>query len=553
MDAALPDKRPRSGLHPLLRQLPGVFALCLLWAAMAEAQTTIDRLGTLETPNARASSDVEGIARALDKELADLQRELVDAASATQRREQDLTTIEESLTSLEEEAEENRRALRETQDRISDLAVALQRISRRPPEAMIAGDMPPLDVVRATLILETLIRDMDQQSAALRDRLATSERIAADIRAGRDRLVRATEALNRDRAALTAMIEEKRALNRQRLEAGTGRLTTLQTLAQSARTIRDLMGGVSAGEGRARRERQALSGLLGLEPPGTTSVPETAPALTLPTEQESPRAQSPQPDKNATAGTKPAGSDPAEDEKPGLPSPDAGSAEITEQAESKPSAPPTPESSNRATPVTDDATPPARAEEPSDNDEAGPSRTAIATPVVPSPAAAPPPAPDDPAEETVASLGGPFVATMPDLPSIRSAKGGLAPPVVGRIVGTFGEVDAVGIKRKGVVLRARARAPVVAPFDGRVLFAGPFRSYGRILVIDHGEGYHSLLAGLGRVDVELGQGLLAGEPVGVTSSPEGGGRPDLYVEIRHNGDPIDPLLWLDLRRNKVNG
>ena len=114
---------------------------------------------------------------------------------------------------------------------------------------------------------------------------------------------------------------------------------------------------------------------------------------------------------------------------------------------------------------------------------------------------------------------------MPDLPSIWSAKGGWRP----RCRTDRRHVWGGGRGRdqtEGRGSAARARAPVVAPFDGRVLFAGPFRSYGRILVIDHGEGYHSFLLAC-RVDVELGQGLLAGEPVGVTSSPEGGGRPDL--------------------------
>ena len=133
----------------------------------------------------------------------------------------------------------------------------------------------------------------------------------------------------------------------------------------------------------------------------------------------------------------------------------------------------------------------------------------------------------------------------------RGAKGRLAPPVAGRVVGRFGEIDGC-IKRKGLFFGPSKRA-------GRrpVRWAGAFRRSLPQLRADSGHrsrrGYHSLLAGLGRVDVDIGQGLLAGEPVGVTSSADGAQRPDLYVEIRHNGDPIDPLPWLDLRRNKVNG
>ena len=242
------------------------------------AQSTIERLRTLETTTPSAEADIRAIARALDEELIAMKRRLVEAATVTQRQEQVLVDIEDSLVELEAEAGLNRRSLGATQDRISDLAVALQRISRRPPEAMIAGDLPPLDVVRATLILETLIRDMDRQSANLRDRLATAERIAADIREGRERLMRATEALNADRATLSAMIEEKRELNRRRVQDGTKPLETLRTLAASARSVRELMSGLALREDNARQERQALIGLM--EPP-SASAPAKAPTSTI--------------------------------------------------------------------------------------------------------------------------------------------------------------------------------------------------------------------------------------------------------------------------------
>ncbi len=64
------------------------------------------------------------------------------------------------------------------------------------------------------------------------------------------------------------------------------------------------------------------------------------------------------------------------------------------------------------------------------------------------------------------------------------------------------------------MLEIRAGAQIVAPFDGRIAFEGPFRSYGQILIIEHGGGYHTVLAGLDRVDAVVGQWLLAGEPVG---------------------------------------
>jgi septal ring factor EnvC (AmiA/AmiB activator) len=71
------------------------------------------------------------------------------------------------------------------------------------------------------------------------------------------------------------------------------------------------------------------------------------------------------------------------------------------------------------------------------------------------------------------------------------------------------------------------------------------------LIIEHGDGYHSLLAGLERIDVTVGQVLVAGEPVGIVKSGEE--KPSLYLELRRNGQPIDPLPWLSPRDEKVTG
>ena len=97
-----------------------------------------------------------------------------------------------------------------------------------------------------------------------------------------------------------------------------------------------------------------------------------------------------------------------------------------------------------------------------------------------------------------------------------------------------------------------ARTTIAAPFDGRVIYAGQFRTYGRLLIIAHGEGYHTLLAGLGKIDALVGQWVLAGEPVGSMArtrlaSADGstaGPSPELYLEIRKAGEPINPLPWL---------
>jgi septal ring factor EnvC (AmiA/AmiB activator) len=128
--------------------------------------------------------------------------------------------------------------------------------------------------------------------------------------------------------------------------------------------------------------------------------------------------------------------------------------------------------------------------------------------------------------------------------------GGLVQPVAGRVQDLFGIPDSTGGTGKGIEIETRPDAAVVAPCDGQILFRGPFRSYGEILIIQHDGGYHSLLAGLARSDAAIGQWVLAGEPVGVMGQSKDG-NPKLYMELRRDGRPIDPAPWLGKSDSKV--
>lgn len=135
--------------------------------------------------------------------------------------------------------------------------------------------------------------------------------------------------------------------------------------------------------------------------------------------------------------------------------------------------------------------------------------------------------------------------------SVAQAKGHFAVPAAGPLVVHFGETQPGGVTSKGLTFETRPGAQVVAPFDGRVMYAGPFKGYGQILIIGHGGGYYSVLAGLDRIEQSVGQWLVAGEPVG--TMPEGNQRPRLYLELRDNGRPVNPLPWLAIHNEKVNG
>ncbi len=124
-------------------------------------------------------------------------------------------------------------------------------------------------------------------------------------------------------------------------------------------------------------------------------------------------------------------------------------------------------------------------------------------------------------------------------------------PVNGVKLRNFGAPDGNGGTEKGLTVATRAGAQVTAPADGWVVYAGPFRSYGQLLILNAGGGYHILLAGMDRISVDLGQFVLAGEPVAVMGSgshiaailASGSSQPVLYIEFRKNGTPVDPGPW----------
>jgi len=130
-------------------------------------------------------------------------------------------------------------------------------------------------------------------------------------------------------------------------------------------------------------------------------------------------------------------------------------------------------------------------------------------------------------------------------------RGHMRLPVNGTRIREFGGSDGTGGTQKGLSVASRTGAEITAPCDGWVVYAGPFRSYGQLLILNAGGGYHVLLAGMERISVDIGQFVLTGEPVAVMGDgPQasaavvtGPRQPVLYVEFRKDGTPIDPSPW----------
>jgi septal ring factor EnvC (AmiA/AmiB activator) len=127
----------------------------------------------------------------------------------------------------------------------------------------------------------------------------------------------------------------------------------------------------------------------------------------------------------------------------------------------------------------------------------------------------------------------------------KNGRPSFTPPAKGQILYHFGEADDVGSASKGLTLKLRGGDMIVAPADGQVVFAGPFKGYGNVLILRHGDDYHSFLAGFGRVDAAIGQTVNAGEPLG-QSSMEQGPVAQVYYELRHSGTPVDPMQFLNV-------
>jgi septal ring factor EnvC (AmiA/AmiB activator) len=135
--------------------------------------------------------------------------------------------------------------------------------------------------------------------------------------------------------------------------------------------------------------------------------------------------------------------------------------------------------------------------------------------------------------------------------AFAEARGHLRLPVNGARIRRFGAPDGLGGTEKGITIAARPGAQVIAPCDGWVVYAAPFRNYGQVLILNAGDGYHVVLAGMEQISVNVGQFVLTGEPVAIMGSgsqtpatlASSSHQPALYVEFRKDGTPVDPAPW----------
>ena len=137
----------------------------------------------------------------------------------------------------------------------------------------------------------------------------------------------------------------------------------------------------------------------------------------------------------------------------------------------------------------------------------------------------------------------PQTARVIDVQSFTPPPAGLTSymlPITGQVVTGFGEDSPGEARSTGLTLATRPLAQAVAPAAGRVAYAGRYRGFGQIVIIEHDGGWTSLITGLARLDVEVGDTLVSGSPIGLT----GPGHPRIMVELRHNSVPVNPLQYI---------
>lgn len=393
----------------------GLSGVALAQSAPATGPSQLKQIENKIDAEKSAAEGARAKATIMARDIESLQDELVTAAAAVQRHEQQVEALQNRLTALERLQTKKSQDLRDGRERFGRVLGAMQRLAQFPPEALIAQPTKPADTVRTAILLRAVGGEIEGEAEKIRGELDFLVKARTEIVERTRALNETTELLDREKRRLGALMARKKVLKRRADQDAEAAERRVAQLADKAKSLRELMQGL-AEEKRRREEKKP------------------------------------------------------EDVKTAAKSPAAAAIDTVRRA----------------------------------------------------------------------------------LRPIAKARGNVSRPVVGRLAGLYGEKTDGGLSRKGVTFETPKGAQVVATYDGTVVYAGKFRGYGLLLIIEHGEGYHTLLAGMTRIDVGQGQQVLAGEPVGVMDD-DGNGGPVLYVELRRDGQPINPMPWLAASKNEVNG
>jgi septal ring factor EnvC (AmiA/AmiB activator) len=428
----------------------------------------------------------------LAKELTDLRSNMVNAAHAVQEHEETLSELELQLNDLGTLEKDKAATLELRRQQMNGVLTALQRLAFRPSEALIAQPTSPADTVRSAILLRDVVPKIQESAKILKADLDSLASLRLDIGRQKQKISATTAKLDSEHRRLATLYSRKEQLQQetegQRLETE-GRL---QAMAAEAEDLRDLLSRIE--QEKKRREQEAADRI------AAERTAREAERVAAKVAREAELAAAKAAHEAAIAADRAAKEQHA--------------AEIAAARQAK-------QAEEQAARTAKEAQIKA--------DAAAKEAVAAAAKAGPAPRQGPP------------TWSRPFSQAQGEMPF----------PARGKVIVKFAQPNDLGSPSRGITIATRANAQVVAPYDGQVVFSGPFRGYGLLLIIEHGEGYHTLLAGMDRIDGTVGQHLLAGEPVGVMGQSES--KPLLYLELRRNGQPVNPLPWLTARKTKVSG
>lgn len=391
-----------TGLHPAL-------------AAPAEdLQQTQESLKQSEQRIEKLQQDSAG----LERELAALRKQLVEVSDAVREREVRLLTLEEEQQQLQQEVTAIQTTLEQREEEISHLVQSLIKLSRVPPEAVVAMPGELRHTLQAADLLGHLTSQIKQRTRQLNLLLRRLEQNHASLQKTHRRLSEEKEQMEQAQLALSEQLGQRKQLYRQLNRQQEDEKAKMAELSSASKSLQDLLDQLARKQSEQRQQHARLSAVPQVKP--------TPPARSAPWKKT---VQEPQA---------------AKLKQPGLPS------------------------------------------------------------------------------------------------SFAAARGKLRLPVVGKITNHFGEKRGKNQTHRGVTVAGRNGTQVVAPFGGEVVFTGAFMDYGPMVILRYGRDYHLLLAGLGQIDCVVGQHIAGGEPVGRLG---GGSQPRLYIELRHQSNPVDPMPW----------
>lgn len=368
------------------------------------------------TNEQKLKAELEKKAETQNLEIARIKDSLIESAARMREQEETLRNHELEIQTLEARQQLIKTNLQQDRTNLSRLILALERLRRVPPEAMIARPDAPYETAQSALLMAEIAARIQSEALALKNKLAELESIGKEMSDRRESLLRTSQRLQERHQEIEKLIARREDLFRKTHQDISAKEAEIQRLSLQSRNLQDLVE-------RLEKERIRQE------------------------EQERERERQRQETERKLAAF---------------------------QAPAKPSAPP------------------------------------------PAPKRAP-------------------------APSGQITGGQL--PISGIIRTRYHEKDDLGAISNGLSIEGRPGAFVLAPIDGKIQFAGAFKRYGNLIIIEHAKGYHSLVAGIGKINAVVGQTVLVGEPLGLLPSESAGpARPRLYYELRHNGQPVNPSV-----------